>query len=294
MMHGAMPERPSLSVVLATIEPWPDLANCLEVLLPQVTAIGGELLVGDGDGSALEERHLAEHPCLKLIRLPGASVFELRAKALELAQGELIATTEDHCLVASDWCAQIQHAFAQHPDVLAVTGPVLNGSRDHLIDWANYLHNFGSTLPPFDSPERWYRAPPCVNIAYRRSVLPAGPVPPGWMELEVNPRLLRDGGFLRHEAMTVTHVQSHGLWGTMATHFHNGRTTTGLHPERFSGNLLPWRRFRATVRGFSDGAEYRAIIRKSLPLVFLLTCCHALGETVGIVAGPGESPRRLR
>jgi hypothetical protein len=49
-----MSEGISLSVVLATIEPWPDLANCLAVLEPQVAAVGGEIIVGDGDGAALD------------------------------------------------------------------------------------------------------------------------------------------------------------------------------------------------------------------------------------------------
>jgi hypothetical protein len=31
-----------------------------------------------------------------------------------------------------------------------------------------------------------------------------------------------------------------------------------------------------------------------LPLMFLLSCCHAAGEVVGIVAGPGRSPAKLR
>ena len=54
--HGLLPmsDRPPLSVVLATIEPWPDLANCLAVLEPQVAAVGGEIIVGDGHGAALD------------------------------------------------------------------------------------------------------------------------------------------------------------------------------------------------------------------------------------------------
>jgi hypothetical protein len=44
----------TLSVVLATIEPWPDLANCLAALEPQIAAVGGEIIVGDGHGAALD------------------------------------------------------------------------------------------------------------------------------------------------------------------------------------------------------------------------------------------------
>lgn len=298
--------RPPLSVILATTDPWPDLANCLTVLEPQVSALGGELIVGDGDGAALEPARVAASRCITWIRMPGASVFELRARAAELARGELIATTEDHCVVAADWCAEILRAFALHPDALAVTGPVRNGSQEHLIDWANYFHTFGCSLPPSNPHQATTqgrkdarrvaraRCPPNANVVYRRSVFPAGPLAPGWLELELNPRLFREGRFAFHEPMAVTHVQSHGFWNTLRAHFDNGRSTTGLHPIRLSRRQLPWNLFRRTLLGLGGGEEHRAAIRASLPLLFLLSCCHALGETVGILAGPGSSPARLR
>ena len=117
-------------MVLATIEPWPDLAKCLAVLEPQVAAVGGEIIVGDGHGAALDAARVAASDRLSWIRIPGASVFELRARAVEAARGEIIALTEDHCIVGADWCAQILEAFRRNPDAMGVTGPVLNGSTD--------------------------------------------------------------------------------------------------------------------------------------------------------------------
>ena len=280
-------------MILATIEPWPDLANCLAVLEPQVTAVGGEIVVGDGHGGALTEDYVRRSGCVSWIQAPGASVFELRARAAAAARGEIIATTEDHCVVGSDWCAAILEAFASHPEAQAVWGPILNGSREHWIDWANYLHTFGGFLPPCD-PEQRVRCPPNANVAYRRDVFPDGPIPAGWMELELSPRLLHEGRFHMHERLVVTHVQSHGFWHTLLAHFDNGRATTGLNPIPLSGRQLPWNVFRATVGVIGGGQAMRPIVRKSLPLIFLLSCCHALGETVGILAGPGKSPARLR
>ena len=119
-----MLDRLPLSVILATTEPWPDLANCLQVLAPQVAAVGGEIVVGDGHGAALDASRAADSSRLSWVRLPGASVFELRARAVERARGEIIALTEDHCLVGRDWCQQILHVFSTNPEVMAVTGPV--------------------------------------------------------------------------------------------------------------------------------------------------------------------------
>jgi len=288
-----MSESISLSVVLATIEPWPDLARCLAVLEPQVAAVGGEIIVGDGHGAALDAAMVAASDRLSWVRIPGASVFELRARAVEAARGEFIALTEDHCIVGADWCAQILEAFRLNPDAMGVTGPVLNGSTDHLIDWANFLHTFSACVPPINRTQR-DRCPPAANVAYRRSAIGSGPVPTGWIELELNPRLFRERLFHLHDEITVTHVQSHGFWLTLRSHFDNGRSTTGLHREGFSRRQLPWVQFRAALGAMGGDERTTPALRACMPLLFLLSCCHAAGEVAGILAGPGRSPARLR
>jgi len=290
-----MPNRLPLSVILATIEPWPDLANCLTVLAPQVAAVGGEIIVGDGHGAGLDASNAAGSEHLSWVRVPGASVFELRARAVERARGEIIALTEDHCIVGQDWCQQILEAFAANPSAMAVTGPVLNGSVDHLIDWANFLHSFGSVFPPVNKGQR-ERVPPAANVAFRRSAIDAagGPLPAGRIELEISPQLFRDERFYVHEGITVTHVQSHGFWRTLRAHFDNGRSTTGLSRVPLSSRQAPWNLFRGCLRSMSSEARRSAPVRAALPLMFLLSCCHAAGEVAGIVAGPGRSPEKLR
>ena len=288
-----MAARPPISVVLATTDPVPDLANCLAVLEPQVSALSGEIIVGSSHDRDLDLKHAVDSRCVTVIRMRGASVFELRARAAERACGEIIAVTEDHCVVAPDWCVEILRGFALHPEALGLAGPVLNGSKKHLIDWANYLHTFAGLTPPCDWEHR-ERCPPNSNVAYRRSVFAGGPLAPGWMELEANPRLFQQGRFAFHEAMTVTHVQSHGFWKTLRAHFDNGRTTTGLGSVPLSGRQFPWNLYRDTLRELGELDRSRGEIRASLPLLFLLSCCHALGEIAGILAGPGRSPTRLR
>jgi len=282
-----------LSVVLATIEPWPDLANCLAVLEPQIERVGGEIIVGDGHGEALDPRIVAKAKRIKWIQRPGASVFDLRAAGAEAARGEIVALTEDHCLVGADWCQQILSAFRDHPESMAVTGPVLNGSTEALIDWANFLHTFGSYFPPVNSRQR-DRCPPAANLAFRRSVIGDGPIAPGWLELELGPRLFYDGKVYLHEGITVTHVQSHGFWRTLAMHFDNGRSTTGLSPQRLSARQVPWNLYSESVRSMGGDSRQTPALRAARPLMLVLSCCHALGEVVGILAGPGKSPARLR
>jgi hypothetical protein len=288
-----MAEGISLSVVLATIEPWPDLANCLAVLEPQVAAVGGEIIVGDGHGAALDAAKAAAADRLSWVRVPGASVFELRARAAELARGEVVALTEDHCIVGTDWCAQILEAFQRNPSAMAVTGPVLNGSTEKRIDWANFLHTFGSQFPPVNK-DQHLRSPPAANVAFRRSAFGTGPIAPGWIELELSGRLFREHQFHMHEGITVTHVQSHGFWRTLLAHFDNGRSTTGLQPVLGRRANRPWNLFRLVWQSMSSEARSLPAARASRPLIFLLSFCHCAGEITGLLAGAGRSPARLR
>ncbi len=290
-----MTDRLPLSVILATIEPWPDLANCLDVLGPQVAAVGGEIIVGDGHGAGLDATKADGSGLISWVRLPGASVFELRARAVERARGEIVALTEDHCIVGQDWCRQFLEAFDANPDAMAVAGPVLNGSVDHLIDWANFLHTFGGSFPPLEKAQLG-RVPPPANVAFRRRAIESagGQLAAGRIEFEISPRLFRDRLFHVDERLTVTHVQSHGVWYTLRSHFDNGRTTTGLSPVRLSRRQLPWAALRVALRSMSPGARRLPRVRASVPFMFLLSCCHAAGEVAGIVAGPGRSPMRVR
>ncbi len=288
-----MSEHIPLSVVLATIEPWPDLANCLAVLEPQVAAVGGEIVVGDGHGAALDAATASSSERLRWVRRPGASVFELRARCAEQARGEIVAMTEDHVIVGDDWCAQVLDAFRENPGAASVTGPVLNGSTDSLMDWANFLHTFGAFYPPVNRAQD-DRCPPVANVAFRRDVIGPGPIATGWLELELNPRLFGEGRCHVHDGLTVTHVQSHGFWNTMLSHFDNGRSTTGLPaaaPMRARG---AWLLFKTGVGAVGGISKLTPAARASLPLMFVLSCCHAAGEAVGALAGPGRSPSRLR
>ncbi|HEV8214433.1 MAG TPA: hypothetical protein VGP95_01320 [Gemmatimonadaceae bacterium] len=288
-----MTDRITLSVVLATIEPWPDLANCLAVLEPQVAAVGGEIIVGDGHGEALDTAKAASSERLSWVRMPGASVFELRARATERARGEIIAMTEDHVIVGDDWCAQILETFSRNPGADSVSGPVLNGSTDSLIDWANFLHTFGPFYPPVNHQQE-DRCPPIANFAFRRSVVGPGPIATGWLELELNPRLFTEGRCQVSDSLTVTHVQSHGFWGTLRSHFDNGRSTTGLRSGDRGSSTGPWRLFRGGLRAMGGIKKLTPAARASLPLMFVLSCCHAAGEAIGVMAGAGRSPSRLR
>ena len=285
--------QPALSIVLATTDAWPDLANCLAILEPQAEKVGAEIIVGDGDGSALPDKYTDDPGRVVWIRKPGASVFELRALCVMASRADIIATTEDHCVVEPDWCERVLAAHAEHPEALAIAGAVTNGSTATRSDWANFLHTFGAFTPPLDPSQR-ERCPVNANISYKRAAFPEGPIAPGWMELDLNGRLFRERQFLFDERIRVAHVQSHGFFGTLVAHFDNGRATTGLNRIPLSRRQLPWRVYGSTMRTLRNKPELEPTIRYCKPIIAMLSTSHALGETLGILFGPGKSAARLR
>lgn len=289
-----------MTVVIATTHRASHLGTCLDRLLPQLAEIGGELVVADGSprGDAVGA---IDEPRLRVLRLPGAHVFELRAEGARAAKGAVVAFTEDHCVPDGAWAARILAAHAEHPTTAAVAGATRNGSPHARVNRANFLATFAPALPPLP-PIPGRRVPPPNNVSIKAVALDEYELLPGLLELEIVPHLARVGHLVVDDRILVDHVQSHGRLDAVAVHFHNGRSTTGLPapPRRRdvprvvveSALLIP-RHLAATVREVSRRPGQRRSAAPALPWLAALLVAHATGQVVGACAGPGRSPRAL-
>jgi hypothetical protein len=136
------------------------------------------------------------------------------------------------------------------------------------------------------------------NAAYKRSHLPET-FATGDLEIAIPERLRVAGSVLVLEKISVAHIQTFGYAGTMAAHFHNGRSTAGLALAD-AGWGRRWRRFgvallaaprlvlQTTRNVLRRGVPRRA--KFSLPLLTLVVAAHTLGELTGALRGPGRSP----
>lgn len=291
-MVPSVPSPPPLSIVVATGEPWPTIEPCLERILPQAEAVGAEVIVADGGGTVAE--HLSG---VTTVVIPGASVFELRARAAERATGEIVAFTEDHCMAEPDWCERILAAHENAPNLAMIGGAMQNGSTSRLIDWANFLPVFSPFMPPLVG-DRGDRVPPPGNISFKREFLPF-PIDPGDLIVGLPRRLHEEGLIGMDETILMAHHQEKGFFGSFVNHFHNGRSTTGLgladaskaakrQHRRLALRAAP----RLLRRVAGDLRRRRATLRikMSLPLVAGTIVFHTIGELVGLARGPGRSP----
>src|SRR5688500_2605404 len=212
---------PPLSAVVATTQPWPDVPAVLQCLAPQVRALGAEIIVADGHGHGLPDDHGV--PNVRVVRRPGASVYQLRALAFAETRADIIAVTEDHCVIAADWCEQVLRAHRAHPRAAAIGGVVYNGATDSLWDWANFLISNGTYLPPLATGERADISGQ-ANLSYKRWALPANTLPHGYDE-PGHKRALQAAGhpLVSTDRMVAAHAQSLGRLGSCLLHYHHAR-----------------------------------------------------------------------
>ena len=288
---------PTLSVVIATTDGGVALTAVLDSITEQTLAVGGEVLLVASARARLPPE--IDGSRVRIHTVQCADVFGLRAAGVAAATGATIAVTEDHVLVGDDWARLTLRAHAERPEAGAVGGPVENGSRDRLTDWANFLMTFGSFLRPITA-ARHQRLPAIANLSIKRSALPERALGPGELEFVVLPQLAAAARLAFDDGPLVWHLQSHRPFATMCMHFHNGRVSnsiTGVGQPRPGwspcGRL---RRLRQLVTDALVTVRERPLplrARASLPMILLLCTAHVAGEWVGDGLGPGRSAERL-
>lgn len=283
-----------LSVVLAAIHEDPAFREAIELHTAALAPIGGEVLIADGSAEGLPGIESAVH-------IPGSDVFTLRAAAVQKAKGQIIALTEDHVVPVEGWHAAVLEAHNRHPE-LAVGGAMLNGSRERMLDRANFLITFCTFIAP--QPHRHdHRVSPPANLSYKREVLDRYELAQGTLEFDIASEIFRSGQMVLDDEVKVFHIQSHGVRSTHSAHFHNGRTTTGLswRPVGTRARMrlalrrltLPMWLIRTVIGTTWRKPDYRRDMLTSLPYICTIAITHSIGEFVGVLFGPGDSPTHL-
>src|SRR3989442_15493449 len=92
-MAGLSPNLPPivLSIVIATIKPWPEVRRCLDSLHSQARAAGAEIIVADGHGKGLPDDVADWDPYVIWLKRVGGSVFHVGGLAMARARGEIVA-----------------------------------------------------------------------------------------------------------------------------------------------------------------------------------------------------------
>src|SRR5688500_14041461 len=123
------------SVVVGTIQGWPDITPALRSLELAAERVGGEVIVVDGSGK-VSPRPDVLAAVTRWVSAPGASVFQCRYQGYRLARGDVVAITEDHCLARADWADRMIASHREHPGAAAIGGRVGNAAHRRIREWA--------------------------------------------------------------------------------------------------------------------------------------------------------------
>ncbi len=235
--------------------------------------------------------------------LDGLSIPALRWRGFGEAAAENVAVMEDHCLAATDWATRIVDSHATGYDVVA--GPIENASRSTVFDWAFFLLEYASIMPPADPGGP--RAIAGGNVSYRKLVLPIEDERFGQLwEGFLLDRLEKNGAkFLIDSKIAVEHLNPFRFGEFAAQKFLYARSFAAMRAQRRGKGkrwlyaaaagcvlplMLPLRLVRAVIRK----RRHRGKLMVAFPMIVVLIACGVAGEITGYFAGDGGSPARVR
>lgn len=298
-MSACMETDCKLSVVVAAWGDGPELQRCLASLSDQENASDTEIIVVSNDGGRLTESMKRQFPQVRYISLPEqTTVPELRAEGINHASGEVIALTEDNCVIDKRWCAEINRAHNSPHQIIG--GSVENISVGGPLNWAVYFYEYGKYMLPNDPGV--VECLPGNNVSYKRSVFTevADHLREGFFETFIHQELKKRGHTLYlAPSAVVFHQKSYRLKKAIKQCYHSGRSFAGIRAAQVPlarrlgltiGSLalpliLPLRIAMRTVR---KGTHIRELLI-SLPYLLSLMTSWSCGELCGYVFGEGNS-----
>lgn len=291
---------PKLSVIIACVNGLPTIGECLAAIVEQKCQFDFEIIVVDRTGDETVDYIRRSFPLVNLITLgEPRGIPEMRAIGMERAAGEFLVITEDHCIAPENWLAEIVKAHDETGGAL-LGGAVENGSPARLVDWAVFLCEYSSFMPPIVAGETEFVTG--NNTSYSRAVIDLADedTKKNYWEYFLHAELKQKGiKFFAAPSLVVSHKKEFGFFYFLAQRFHYSRSFAAMRKRKSSGArqiiyllytpVLPvhltWRIWRS-VR--EKNRNYREFFL-SLPLLLIFMVSYALGEFVGQAFGAGDS-----
>ena len=228
-----------LSVVVATHNRRALLGRVVGAILAQSLAADQYelILVDDGSADGTEKlgAELAQHRNVRYIRQENRGPAAARNRGIREAAGQIVAFTDDDCLVPPDWLARLADGYVRHPEVCGVGGGIvptaeaLESSALARYEKKVTRDVFGAAddevLGGFECP-----AFGTNNMSYRRATLlevdgfDEGFPPRVWGEdADLKLRITQRGGRLLYLPMAVVHLRDYRLKTFLRQSYQRGR-----------------------------------------------------------------------
>lgn len=288
-----------ISVVIPSVGELPTLYECLTALGGQHVDFEYEIIVVDRTRK-INPKYFSEYfPQVKIINLSvPRGIPEMRAIGIAESVGKFVAIIEDHCIVPENWLAGILEAHKSGYSVIG--GAVENGNPKKIIDWAVFLCEYSSFMPPIADGETDFITG--NNTSYKRDLFEKldDSLIKNYWEYFLQAELKRRGvKFLSVSGLAVNHKKESGFLYFLSQRFHYSRSFAAMRKQESPFlkqvsyllylPILPFHQiWRISQNVFRKKRNYREFFL-SLPLILIFMCSYALGEFVGQIFGKGDS-----
>ena len=212
------------SVVVATHNRKAQLSNCLRSIESQTYPIHEIIVIDDASTDETGELIKQQFPLVKYYRFdqnkgPAAA----RNKGIFAAAGNIIAFTDDDCIVPKDWISQLAAGFSDYPDVVGVGG-YQEAPQDvisiNLVAKADHLMRIRRWKDKaYQNQTGGYEIPGLMtnNVAYHRNILievdgfdETFPVAAG-EDADLKLRITQKGYLLLYLPLAVAHFRDYSI-----------------------------------------------------------------------------------
>jgi len=293
-------DAPPISVVVASVNGFPYLGQCLAALARN--APEAEVVLADWTDEETRARVREGWPQVTLLSFDEPmAVPELRAAGIAAARAPYVAVIEDHCVVHRDWSRAVVSAHeAGYP---VVGGPVRNAAP-RLRDWAAFFVEYADFMEPLPAGE--VPGLTGMNVSYdRRAIEAMQPLlDQGRWESWLHPHLAGEGMRFRADpAIALDHVMRFDVSFFVSQRYHYARSHAGArNPElgikriAYLGGspLIVPLMYTRTARAVLGKGRHRLRFFLTTPLILFYLTIWAWGEAVGYALGGGRSLLKVR
>lgn len=296
-----------LSVVIPSVNRYDDLDECLRALGNEQRA-SLEIIVVDRLGEHVRHFIRREHPDVIICPVPSdTTIPQMRAFGIRRATSLATAVIEDHVIVPKAWARMMLDALRDEGEAVgAVGGPIENAATNSRVDWAAFLCEYSSTLPPLPNGHATWL--PGNNVIYPTAILRRHD-----HVLDQNAwegalhDAIREGGnpLVIRSDIVAGHKMHYTIGLYLSQRFLYSRSHAGargaampLVKRLVAGAAafvaLPPLMFVRTISRVRGKAPYSAYLVRSLPMLVLFCIAWGLGEAVGFWFGPGSALAKVR
>lgn len=290
-----------LSVVVASVNGLPYLADCLQALETHAPAV--EIVVADWTNERTRDVVRERFPRVALLSFDEPmAVPELRAAGIFAATSPNVALIEDHCNVTEAWLESIVAAHEAGHSV--VGGSIRNWPYRRVRDWAAFFCEYSRYMEP--APAGEVEDLPGMNVSYDRRAIEAidDLLQAGKWESWLHARLVERGFVLWCEpAAVLDHAKDFGFREFVSQRYHYSRSYAGMRNAELGSKrvlyalgspLLPLVMYARIAKNVLARRRHRRELVLATPLMLLYMTVWAGGEAIGYAFGGGRSLLRVR